>query len=501
MEALLSLFSIDLLWFMILGITIGIFGGIIPGISGAVVVALALPFTWNLSALQALVLLFSMYTGTGAGGAISAVVLGIPGSPGAVAMVFDGHLMAKDGRAGRALGASLGAAAAGATFGAIMLILFLVPLATFALKFGPPELLMVVLLALLLIGTLRGNSVVKGVLAGLFGVIVGSIGIGPSGASRGILGTTYLLDGFPFIPVLVGMFTIPGLIELARMPRISGTTKEGSRLGDILAGLLAPLRYPLASLQSALLGIGVGLIPAIGGTVSNVAAYNLGRTVSRRGKLFGKGGGHEEGLVYPGVAGGADEAGAAAVLFVLGVPGGSTAAALMGAMILKGWVPGPKMVFDHYDVIQAVVWAELVQALLLIPIGLIVCYYARHLVSVKTSVLIPLLGAIMVLGVYSLRQDPIDVMVAVGFGVAGFFMARADYPVINFLIGLLLGGLVEGELVRTYALYHGRWERIFERPIFDILLILFIALLFVPLVKVLRGRRRSREGPLAADNR
>jgi putative tricarboxylic transport membrane protein len=159
------------------------------------------------------------------------------------------------------------------------------------------------------------------------------------------------------------------------------------------------------------------------------------------------------------------------------------------------------MVFDHYDVIQAVVWAELVQALLLIPIGLIVCYYARHLVSVKTSVLIPLLGAIMVLGVYSLRQDPIDVMVAVGFGVAGFFMARADYPVINFLIGLLLGGLVEGELVRTYALYHGRWERIFERPIFDILLILFIALLFVPLVKVLRGRRRSREGPLAADNR
>lgn len=492
MDAILVLFSPDLIWLMVLGLIIGIIGGIIPGISGAVVIALALPFTWTLSALQALVLLFSMYTGTGFGGAVTGVLLGIPGSPGSVAMVFDGHLMARHGRAARALGAALGASAAGAVFGAVMLILFLVPLASFALKFGPPELFMVVLLALLLIGTLRGKSVLKGVLAGVFGMMIGSIGIAPSGATRGVFDTTYLLDGFPFIPVLVGMFTVPGLILLTSMKTISGDIREGSNVREIMIGLLAPFRYPVAYVVGSVLGIIVGLIPAVGGTVSSIAAHNLGRNISPRGSQMGVGEGHEEGLVYPGASGAADEAGSAAMLFVLGIPGGSTTAALMGALILKGWVPGPKMVFDHYDVIQSVVWAELFQALLLIPIGFVVCVYARHLVSVKTSILIPVLSAVMVLGVYSLRQELFDVWVAVGFGIFGYYMARADYPVVNFLIGLLLGGIVEGELIRTFALYDGRWERLLERPIALTLFAAFVVLLVLPLIMRMRRKAKSR---------
>lgn len=495
MTSLLALFSVHILWLMGAGLVIGVIAGAIPGISGGVAVALAIPFTMNMSPLQALVFLFSIYTGSGFGGAISAVLLGIPGTPAAIMTVFDGHLMAEHAKADRALGVALGGSAAGNMLGSLLLILFLFPLSRFALKFGPPELFLVILLALLLIATIRGESAVKGILAGFFGIALGTVGIAPSGAMRGTFGIPYLIDGFPFIAVLVGMFTVPGLIQLSRSQTIARQAVVRTNIREILRGATAPIRYPLTWLRSALVGVGVGVVPAAGAAVATIVSYNLGRALSPRGAWFGKGEGEEQGVLCSEAANSSSEGGAAATLFALGIPGGSTAAALMGAIILKGWVPGPRMVFDHYSVIRSVIWAALLEAACLIPIGVLICYYAARLVAVNTRLLVPLLASVMILGVFSVRQEVADVWVAIGFGLLAYLMARSDYPVINIVIGLLLGPMAEAELVRTFALYNGRWPTILQRPITDVLLVVVLAVTLVPLGLMawrrVRGRRSA----------
>jgi putative tricarboxylic transport membrane protein len=475
--ALQALMSLDLLALMVVGICIGMIPGILPGIGGAATISLALPFTVHLSELQTLVLLLSLYTGVSFGGSITSILVGIPGGGSSVAVMFDGHRMAKAGMADHALGASLGSVATGHIIGALFLIFLIGPLATVALKFGPSEMLMVISLAILMIGTIRGQSAVKGILTGLFGILVGTIGISPHGDERGTMGTIYLLDGFPAVALLVAMFTIPGIVEMCMVPTVERKEHRGSSARALLAGMGAPLRYPGTAFISSMIGLWIGILPAIGGSVGSLASYNLCRTFSPRGRLFATGTGHEEGIVACETANGSDEGGSLATLLVLGLPGGSTTAAMMGALILQGWAVGPKLVFDHWEVIRTANWSVLFQAILLLPIGFVFCYYGWRIVRVKTTILVPMVSAIMVTGVFAIRGEPLDVVVAVSFGILAWLMQKTDFPPLNFVIGLLLGPILEGELVRTVATFSGRWELLFQRPLFLILLVALLATL------------------------
>ncbi len=488
--ALQALMSWDIIGLMVIGIVIGMIPGILPGIGGAATIALALPFTVYLNELQTLVLLCSLYTGVGFGGSITSILVGIPGGGSAVAVMFDGHRMAKAGRADQALGASLGSMAAGHIIGALFLIFLITPLATVALKFGPSEMLLIILLAILMIGTIRGKSAVRGILTGLVGIMVGTIGISPFGDERGTMDTIYLLDGFPAVALLVAMFTIPGIVEMCMVPTVQRVAHQGSSARALLYGMMAPLRYPLAALRSSLIGLWIGVLPAVGGSVGSLLSYNVGRNFSPRGDLFATGEGQEEGIVSCETASGSDEGGSLATLLVLGLPGGSTTAAMMGALILQGWAVGPKLVVDHWEIIRSVIWALLVQALLLIPVGFAFCYYAWRIVRVKTTILVPMVGAIMVTGIYSLRGEPLDVIVAVAFGILAWLMQKTDYPPLNFVVGMLLGRIMEGELVRTYATFSGRWELMFHRPLFLVLLVTFLAMLTL----TIRSERRRLAG-------
>jgi putative tricarboxylic transport membrane protein len=490
--ALQALMSWDLLGLMVVGITIGMIPGILPGIGGAATISLALPFTLYLSELQTLVLLCSLYTGVGFGGSITSILVGIPGGGSSVAVMFDGHRMAKAGRADHALGASLGSVATGNAIGALFLIFLIAPMAMLAVKFGPAEMLMVISLAILMIGTIRGRSASKGILTGLFGIMVGTVGISPHGDERGTMGIIYLLDGFPAVALLVAMFTIPGIVEMCMAPTVERKGHQGSSVRSLLAGMRAPFRYPGTAVTSSMIGLGVGILPAVGGSVGSLLSYNLCRNLSPRGQSFATGGGQEEGIVACETANGSDEGGSLATLLVLGLPGGSTTAAMMGALMLQGWAVGPKLVFDHWDVIRTVIWAELVQALLLVPIGFVFCYYAWRIVRVKTTILVPMVSAIMVTGVYSLRGEPLDVVVAVSFGIFAWLMQKTDFPPLNFIIGMLLGPTLEGELVRTVATFGGRWELMFQRPLFLLLLVALIATLILTIRSELRRIANER---------
>jgi putative tricarboxylic transport membrane protein len=474
--ALHSIISPDLFALMVVGITIGMIPGILPGIGGAATIALALPFTAYLSDLQTLVLLCSLYTGVGFGGSITSILVGIPGGGSAVAVMFDGHRMAKAGKADHALGASLGSIAVGHIIGALFLIFLLGPMALVAIKFGPSEMLIVISLAILMIGTIRGKSAFKGVLTGLFGIMMGTIGISPYGDERGTMDTIYLLDGFPAVALLVAMFTIPGIVEMCMVPTVQRKGHQGSSASALFKGMLAPLRHPLTAFASSMVGLWIGILPAIGGSVASLASYNLGRNISKRGPYFGTGSGEEEGIVSCETATGSDEGGALATLLVLGLPGGSTTAAMMGALILQGWAIGPKLVFDHWEVIRIANWSLLFQAILLFPVGFVFCYYAWRIVQVKTTILVPMVGAIMVTGVYSLRGEPLDVIVAVGFGIFAWLMRKTDYPPLNFVVGMLLGPILEGELDRTVATFEGRWWMLLDHPIFLVLVVGLVAM-------------------------
>jgi putative tricarboxylic transport membrane protein len=264
--ALQSLMSWDLFGLMIVGLIVGMIPGILPGIGGASTIALSLPFTVYLSNLQTLVLLCSLYTGVSFGGSITSILVGIPGGGSSVAVMFDGHRMAKAGKADYALGASLGSLATGAIIGALFLIFLIGPMASIAVKFGPSEMLIIVLLAILMIGTIRGKNAFKGILTGLFGIMVGTVGISPMGDEMGTMGFPYLLDGFPAIAMLVAMFTIPGIVEMCLVPSIQRKGHQGSSASALLKGMLAPLRYPVTAVTSSLIGLWFGILPAIGGS-------------------------------------------------------------------------------------------------------------------------------------------------------------------------------------------------------------------------------------------
>jgi putative tricarboxylic transport membrane protein len=475
--ALQDLMSPDLFGLMIVGISVGMIPGILPGIGGATTIALALPFTVYLSELQTLVLLCSLYTGVGFGGSITSILVGIPGGGSAVAVMFDGHRMAKAGKADHALGASLGSVATGHIIGALFLIFLLGPMATVAIKFGPSEMLIVISLAIVMIGTIRGKSAFKGILTGLFGIMVGTVGLSPYGDERGTMGTIYLLDGFPAIALLVAMFTIPGIVEMCMVPTVQRQEHQGSSARALLSGMLAPLRYRVTAFTSSMVGLWIGILPAVGGSVSSLASYNLCRNLSPRGPRFATGSGEEEGIVACETASGSDEGGSLATLLVLGLPGGSTTAAMMGALILQGWAVGPKLVFDHWEVIRVANWSLLFQAILLIPVGFVFCYYAWRIVRIRTAILVPMIGAITITGIYALRGEPLDVVVAVGFGIFAWLMQKTDYPPLNFIIGMLLGPILEGELIRTYATFNGRWELLLHRPLFLVLLAALVGML------------------------
>jgi putative tricarboxylic transport membrane protein len=488
-EALLVLFSPDLMALMIIGLFIGIFAGALPGLQGGSAIALCLPFTLTMTALQALIFLMSIFAGAGFGGGVTAVLIGIPGSPAAIATVFDGFQMAKRGLQARALGIALGASSAGSLLGSILLLIFLFPLSRIALTFGPVELVLTISMGLLVIALVHGKSVPKGLLAGAFGIVLGTVGIAPSGASRAMFDIPYLLDGFPFNAALVGLFAVPSLINMVQIEFVAQGPRQVLAVREILRGLAVPLRYPIAFLRSALIGVGIGLIPAAGAAVACVVSYNVGRVISRRGARFGTG--EEEGVVCAESADSSSEGGSAATMFALGIPGGSATAVLLGAVILQGWVPGPRMVFDHLDVINSVLWGNVLQSLLLVPSGVVFSYFAEKTLRLKTRTLVPLLFAIIVFGVYAIRGQIADVWVMIGFGLMAFLLERRHYPLINVVLGLLLGPLFEAEVIRAVTLYSGRWERVFERPTAIGLMILLVILVALPrLLQWLKSTRR-----------
>lgn len=495
LQALVEVLRWDALSFMLIGIALGFWVGLLPGLGGGTTLALMLPFVYRMEPVQAFAFLLGMHAVVATTGDITSILFGIPGEGTAAATILDGYAMSKKGQAGRALGASLMSSLIGAILGALALLLAIPVVRPLVLAFGSPELFMLAILGIAFIATLsaRGSrGMLRGFLAGCLGLFFAAVGPDPqAGHLRYTLGTLYLWDGLDLVPVLVGFFAIPEIIDLAvRGTAIAGRAHVG-RLGGVFEGVKDAFRHFWLTIRCSIIGAYIGIIPGLGGGVAQWIAYahatQSAKTPAER-EGFGKG--DVRGVLGPGAANNSKEGGALIPTVAFGVPGSSAMAILLGGFLLVGLTPGPEMLTRHLTVTLSMVWTIVLANIVTVAASLIFLNHLARLTAVRGSILIPFLVVLTFLGSYTNNNSLGDIVVMLAFGALGYAMVRFRWPRAPLVLGLVLGNIAERYLWISVARYGASW---LGRPI----VLLLLALTLGVIVSSLLQQRRSRVQPNA----
>jgi len=496
-DAILQGFSVSLtpanLWFTFLGCLLGTIVGVLPGLGPAAGIGLLLPITFTMDPTSALIMMAGMYYGAMYGGSTTSILINTPGEAGSVMTALDGYQMARNGRAGAALAvAAIGSFIAG-TIGIVALSLLAVPLAEVAIDFGPAEYFCLMLFAMAAVSSLTGSSVAKGMFATMLGLAVATVGVDlQSGLARFTLDVPQLEEGIDFLVVVVGLFAIgevlSGIEQYLRgdtaVLRIQGrlwlTREEWRRsVGPILRG--------------SMIGFFKGVLPGAGATISTILSYVLEKRLSKHPEKFGTG--MIEGVAGPESANNASTCGVMVPLLALGIPGSATTAVLLGAFIMYGIQPGPLLFDTRPDLVWGLVDSMYVGNLMLLILNLpLVGLFVRILYIPKT-ILLPMVLAICLIGVYTINNSTFDVWLALGFGVLGYAFRKLDIPLAPIVLAVVLGGTMEQSFRRALAISDGSPAIFVSSGISITLLIAALIMLCLPLIVALvaRLRRRSRQ--------
>lgn len=474
-------------WLVVLpGLMIGLAVHAVPGLTTSMALAICLPLIPYMDFLQALIFMTAMYAGALFGVAIPAILLNVPGSAAAVGTTFDGFPMAQAGRHNEALGLALAASCVGQAVAYLLLLCLAQPIAAFAIRLGPPEMLMVSLWGMTLIARLRGRHLARGLLAGVFGLLLGTVGLSVRGAARGTFGFDLLLDGIPMVPAIVGLFAAAELFNLVgREYIVDDRSRRRVHASRILAGMRETFRYPGTLLRGALLGSGIGILPG-GHAIANLLSYSEARRAAKDPDRFGTG--DPRGIIAAESANASSEGGSMATLLALGIPTGGATAVMLVAFGMHNITGGPAFMRDHADIVYAVILSSLAQVALLAVVGFAFIFIAGFVVKVRLRLLVPIVLALAVIGSYALAQNLAGPVTLAVFAVIGWLMQRFDYPVAAAVVGLLLGRLTEGALLRTYQMSGGDIGFLLTRPIALVILLLLIGSIVLPYLR--RGRPR-----------
>ena len=475
------------LFLCVIGTALGIIVGAIPGLSGAMLIALTLPLTFKMVPHDAMALLVSMYTGSITGGLVSAILLRIPGTPSNVITVFDGYAMAQKGQAGRALGLGIAASFFGAIFAWVALALLTRPLADVAVRFTPFDYFALVLTALVLISSVSGSSMVKGLLAGMIGVLFAFPGLDSNtGSDRFTLGFWQLTSGFDLLPVLVGVFGV-GTV-MAELVKSASHVQAIQYSPDGLWMKLSEWKSQFWNLvRSSAIGTWIGILPGIGASVGSLVAYTVAKNVSRTPEEFGTG--SPSGIVASEAANNATVGGALIPLLAIGIPGSVIDVFLMGAMMIHGIQPGPMLFEQHAGIVYVVIAACLLSSLLMFAQMLLLIPFLRRVLDVPRHIVLPLILVFCVVGVFASSNRMFDVWIMLGFGVLGFLMERGGLPLGPFVIGFILAPIAESRLRQGLMMTDGSYMPLFTQPLTLTLLIVSVVLLVWPFI---RNHRRAR---------
>lgn len=482
--------SPDVFWLLAVGTVAGIVVGAIPGLTGAMVIALALPLTFGMVGTEALVLLVSMYVGAVSGGLISATLLRMPGTPASIMTTLDGYPLAQSGKAGRALGLGIGASLIGGLVSWGFLLLLAGPMAAVSHKLGFFEFFSLVAMSMVLIAVAGDAGMAKGLLAGFLGILASMPGVHPAtGQVRMTMGMVEMSDGFKLLPVLIGLYALSQVVRdivgIDQKAIVMDAPRGGvmMRFGDIKKQWVNLLR-------SSLIGTWVGVLPGIGANIGSVVSYTAARKMSKTPDEFGKG--SEEGIVASEAANNATVGGALIPLIALGIPGSVIDAILLGAMVIHGLQPGPLLFEQNPEAVGVIISTVLVANIFMALFMMFSVRWLAKLVDVPKSYLIPVILVFCVVGSYGLSNRMFDVWVMVLFGCVGLAMERWKIPLAPFVIGFVLAPIGEKNLCAGLMSSGGDYWPIVTRPISLVFVLMGLAMAVWAMVG--RKGRKGREG-------
>lgn len=471
---------------MVLGTIVGIVIGAIPGISATMGIALAVPFTFVIEPLAALGLLAGIHNGASFGGAIPAILMRIPGTPGGIVTAWDGYPMAKAGQAAPAIKLAAVSSAIGGMFGAVALVMLAPPLAAVALAFGPPELFWVNVFGLTAVATLLGRDLVRGVVSVCLGLLISTVGIdGVTGQERYTFGLLELTSGLSVAVVMIGLFSLPPTWQMLIRP--PSDAEESIVITHARAAWKAAKLWGVW-LQSSLIGIGLGILP--GFAVTSFIAYEQARRSSREPEMFGKG--SAEGLAAAEAVNNADNAAAMIPTLTLGVPGSAIAALIMGVLLVHGFQVGPLLFRDAPRIVYGYSWQMfLTAALLLLFGGVFVNRLFARILDVPRPLLAAIIVCLVVAGSFAMQNAMFNVYIAFGFGLVGLGMMKLGFPLPPVVIGAVLGSIAEFNFGVSMLMSGGDPTIMVTRPVSLIIIGLIVLVLSLPLIGWLRRRARA----------
>ncbi len=449
--------------YMLIGSAIGFWVGILPGIGGSATLALMIPFIYKMTPQEAFPFLLGMHSVVSTTGDITSVLFGIPGEATTVATVVDGYPMAKKGEAGRALGAVLMSSLVGALFGAGFMAFTIPMVRPLVLAFGSPEMFMVILLGLTCIATLSGRGkrgFLCGLLSGGFGFLCSLIGQERSaGIIRFTFGQLYLWNELPLIPVVVGLFAIPEIIDLlVRGTAIAGNVSYGNLSKGVIDGVKDTFRHFWLTIRCSLIGSFIGILPGLGGAVAQWVSYahavQSAKTLEERAG-FGKG--DVRGVLGPGAANNSKEGAGLIPTVAFGIPGNSGMAILLGAFFMLGLIPGPDMLTKHLTLTYSMVWTIALSNIIVVAVCLLFINHIANLTTIRGNLLIPFILLLCFIGAYTSNNHIGDLIVLMLFGGIGYFMVRYHWPRPPFILAFILGRLAENYLYVSTSRYGASW--------------------------------------------
>jgi len=480
----------DTLLLMVVGVIAGIVFGCIPGFTITMAVALTLPFSFSLEPLQGISLMMGVWLGGASGGLISACLLGIPGTPSAMATTFDGYPMVKNGEPGRALSLGLWASFAGSLIGGIILVLAAPLLSSWAIKFGPWEFFSLMVFGLSAIATLGNGNLIKGLIAGLLGVFIGTFGLDPvGGAQRFTFGLTDLLSGFNYLPILIGIFAFSQLLsEVTKSSADKFTLDKNINLHYPISKVIKDLATSWVSvIRSSLVGTFVGALPGAGSSIANILSYDIEKKMSKHSKLFGTG--RKEGIIAAEAANNSSEGGALIPTLALGIPGSAVTVMMMGALLVHGIQPGPYFLVSEPVLAYGIFLAFFISAIFMLLIQAFGIRLFLRITDIPMHYLLPVVLILCALGSFAVNNRVFDIWVLLIFGVVGYFLKKFNFTLAAFVLGVILGPMTEVNLRRAIST-DADLTLFFTRPISGVLLGLTISSLIYAVVSEIRNERK-----------
>ncbi|WP_293784049.1 tripartite tricarboxylate transporter permease [uncultured Aeromicrobium sp.] len=477
------------LLYCFIGVLVGMLVGVLPGLGPAATVAILLPITLNVEPVTAIIMLAGIFYGAQYGGTITSVLLRLPGEASSVVTVFDGYAMARDGRAGSALGIAAIGSFVGGTISIVALTFFAPLVARFALDFGPPEYAMLALLGILLVASVGSGSLLKALVAAGLGLLLATVGRdGFTGAERFTFDSLALSDGIDFVPIAMGLF---GLGEiLYNLEDRSGRATAPPKMVRALPSKDEVKQSSGAIGRGSVIGFLLGILPGGGAVLSSMAAYAYEKKRSKHPERFGKGA--IEGVAAPETANNAAATSSFIPLLTLGIPANATIAVIFGALLIQGVTPGPQLISEHPDLFWGVVNSMYVGNILLLIMSIPLIGIFVRILRVRGTILAPITVLITLIGAYTVANSVFDIMLVCVFGALGYLMKKFGFEPGPLVLAFVLGSLLESALRRSLILFDGDPTGFVTRPISGVLVVALVIVIAAPALRALLSRRKER---------